>query len=84
MKSPGIRYLGLFTVIVMAINPDVVKYLGDSPFWNMFVAAVVAGSAYLMKSPIETVADRVADKVADKVEVSASKVLDKVNDIIVK
>lgn len=50
--SPRWYYLGLIPVIIMAIDPGMHKVIGDNPFWSMFVASVIAGSAYLAKSPL--------------------------------
>ena len=52
MTSKMLVYVGLIPIVVTAINPDMVKFLGDNPWWNMFVAGIIAASAYLAKSPI--------------------------------
>ena len=43
--------LGVIPVVVMAINPEVHKIVGDNPWWAAFVAAVIAVSAYFAESP---------------------------------
>ena len=52
MTSKILVYIGLIPIVVTAINPEAIKLLGDNPWWNMFVAGIIAASAYLAKSPI--------------------------------